>query len=118
MALSLIVIGLLLVISAVQNTQGTLFTTVRQDMTGPDNFIQWIAALALVGAIGYVPKLRGFSIALLALVLLAIFLRNGTGFFAQLQSALQGTLPFDPTLGRGTKGGIQLPQASSYSAAS
>ena len=104
MALSLIVIGLLLVVAAVQDTQGTLFATVKEDFTGPNNFVQWIVALFLVGAIGYIPKLKGFSLALLALVLLAIFLRNGTGFFSQLQSAVGATTKV-------------APQASSYSAA-
>jgi hypothetical protein len=105
MALSLIVIGLLLLVSAVQDTQDVLFATVESDFTGPDNFVQWIAALALVGALGYLPKMRGFSVALLALVLLAIFLRNGTGFFAQLQKTISAS------------GITAQPQASSYSAA-
>jgi len=91
MALSFIVIGLLLVIAAVQNTQGELFALVKENFSGPDNFLQWVFALFLVGAIGFIPRLKGFSVALLALVLLAIFLRNGTGFFAQLQKAVQQT---------------------------
>lgn len=108
MALSFITIGLLLVIAAVQNTQGTLLSLVKSDLTGQNNFVEWAIALFLVGAIGYVPKMRGFSVALLALVILAIFLRNGTGFFAQLQSTIQNVEQTTTTA---------QPQASSYSAA-
>ena len=91
MALSFIVIGLLLLVSAVQNTQSQLFALVKEDFTGPDNFFQWMFALAFVGAIGFIPRMRGFSVALLTLVLLAIFLKRGTGFFDQLTAAFQGT---------------------------
>jgi hypothetical protein len=55
--------------------------------------------------------MKGFSIALLALVLLAIFLKNGNGFFAQIQSLVK----------TGATAGVSKtaakPQASSYSAA-
>lgn len=90
MALALIAIGLLLVISAAQNTQGVLFSTLKSDFTGSDSFLQWIAAIFLVGAIGFIPKMRGFSMALLALVLLGIFLKKGTGFFDQWTKAISG----------------------------
>jgi hypothetical protein len=90
MGLSLITIGLLLLVSAAQDTQETLFATVQRDFQGQDSFLQWIVALVMVGAIGYVPKMKGFSVALLSLVLVAIFLKNGTGFFAQLQKVIRG----------------------------
>lgn len=90
MAIALIAIGLLLVVSAAQNTQGTLFSLIKQDLTGQNSFLEWILAIFLVGAIGFIPKLKGLSTALLALVLLAIFLKKGNGFFAQLQAAAGG----------------------------
>jgi len=88
MALALLLAGVLLVVAAVRDQQSTLFALVKGDLTGDNNFVQWAAALLLVGAIGYVPRLRPVSIALLTLVLLAIFLRRGTGFFSQLQTAV------------------------------
>lgn len=91
MALSLIVIGLLLIVSGVQNTQGDLYALLKEDFTGPNNFFQWMIALALIGAIGFLPKMKGFSTMLLALVLLAIFLKRGVGFFDQLQNAMAAT---------------------------
>lgn len=87
MSLGLLVIGALFLISAVRGSQGDLFGALQKDFTGSNNFLQWALALVLIGACGYVPRLKDFSIALLALVLVAIFLRKGTGFFDQLAGA-------------------------------
>lgn len=87
MSLALFFIGGLFVAAAVRDTQDDLFGLLKRDLTGPDNYVQWALALLLVGAIGYIPGLKGFSAAMLALILLAIFLRRGTGFFDQLSAA-------------------------------
>lgn len=90
MALGLIFVGALLLISAVRNQQGSLFSLVKQDLTGTGSFLEWALALLLVGAVGFIPKARPLSIALLALVLLGIVLKSGGGFFSQLSSAVSG----------------------------
>lgn len=93
MPLALIVAGVLLVVSSARGTQGDLLALVKGDLTGggPANsgssFIQWMLALLLVGAIGYIPRLKPVSVALMALILVAIFLRKGQGFFSQLSTA-------------------------------
>lgn len=84
MSLALLFAGLLLLISAVRNSQDDLFALLQKDFTGPNNFVAWIIALVFVGAIGYIPKLKPLSIAFLTLVLIAIFLKKGTGFFDQI----------------------------------
>lgn len=91
MPIALLFAGGLMVIAAVRDKQGDLFTLVKGDLTGPNNFVQWALAILLVGAIGFIPKLKPFSTALVALVLVAIFLRKGTGFFAQLSAAANST---------------------------
>lgn len=91
MALALLFTGVVFVIAAVRGKQNDLFTLLQGDMTGPNNFVFWAAAIVLIGAIGYVPKLKGFSAALLALVLVAIFVRKGAGFFDQFLAAVQST---------------------------
>lgn len=91
MSLALIFAGILLLVASVRDTQADLLALVKGDLSGPNNFVEWIVALALVGAIGYIPKMRSFSIALLALVLLAIFLKKGQGFFDQLNSTVKNT---------------------------
>jgi hypothetical protein len=90
-AIGFLFAGALLLIAAVRGTQDDLFKQLRADLTGPNNFVFWMLAILLIGAIGYIPKLKPFSVALLALVFVAIFLRKGTGFFNQLQSAVQST---------------------------
>jgi hypothetical protein len=91
MPIALIFAGSLLLIAAVRDTQQDLYALVKKDLIGPNNFIQWMVAIVLIGSIGYIPKLKGFSAALLALVLVAIFLKRGTGFFDQLTATLETT---------------------------
>ena len=91
MSLALIFAGILLLVASVRDKQADLFTLVKGDLTGANNFVEWILALVLVGALGYIPKLRPLSVALLALILLAIFLKKGQGFFEQLNKAVQKT---------------------------
>jgi hypothetical protein len=103
MELALIAIGLVLVIAAVRGQSSTLFSLVQSDFTGTDNFIYWLAAMFIVGAIGYIPKARPISTALLALVVIVLFLKNGgttgtaSGFFAQFTSALSSTQTATPS---------------------
>lgn len=91
MGLALVFAGAVLLIAAVRNRQGDLFTLVQGDLTGPVNFFQWAMAILLIGAIGYIPKLKGVSTALLALVLVAIFLRRGNGFFSQIATTVNNS---------------------------
>ena len=94
MSFALFFAGAVLLIAAVRNTQSGangLFTLLQGDFTGPNNFIFWLASLLVIGAIGYIPKAKPFSVALLALVILTIVLRKGTGLFSQFTSALGST---------------------------
>jgi hypothetical protein len=91
MPLALVIAGVLLLVSAVRDKQSDLVTLVKGDLLGTGSndgtFIQWALALVMVGAIGYIPRLKPVSVALLALVLVGIFLRKGKGFFSQLSAA-------------------------------
>jgi hypothetical protein len=97
MPFALLLVGLVLLISGVKNTQDTLFATVKGDFTGQDNFIYWFVAIIIIGAVGYIPKLKPISTAFLALVIVVLFLKKGSasglggGLFAQLTSALNST---------------------------
>jgi hypothetical protein len=86
-SLALIFAGVLFLAAAVRSSQDDLYGLLKKDLTGSNNFLQWVLALALVGALGFIPKFKPFSVSLLALILVAIFLRKGTGFFDQLSSA-------------------------------
>ena len=93
---------ILLLIAAIRGTQGDLFALLASDFTGKNNFIYWLAAMLAIGAIGYIPKAKPVSVALLTLVVLVLFLKKGNadgvggGFFAQLTSGLATTQTATP----------------------
>jgi hypothetical protein len=89
MAIAFILIGVILVIVAIRNSYAQLGQQLKQDFTGGDNFGYWIASLVIIGAVGYIPYLKTPSRMLLALVITVFLLKNGTGFFSQLNSALK-----------------------------
>lgn len=100
MPFALLLIGVWLLIAGVRNTAGpastpgTLFALLHGDFTGSDNFAYWFIAIVLIGAIGYIPKLKSLSTAFLVLVLVVLFLKKGSsigvggGFFDQFLSGI------------------------------
>lgn len=97
MPFALLIIGIVLIVAGVRNTQGILFTLLKGDFTGNGNFIFWFVSILLIGSIGYIEKLKPLSTAFLVLVLMALFLskgdpsKSGGGFFKQFSTALGGT---------------------------
>lgn len=94
MPFALVIVGLLLVVTGVKNTQAAFGAQVLSDFTGPGNFTYWIASMGAVGALGYIPALKQFSIAFMTLLIIAMLLAeqkaNATsgGFFGMLSTAL------------------------------
>lgn len=97
MPFALLIIGAVLLTAAVRNTQSQLYSLVLGDFTGPANFVFWVFSLLVIGAVGYIPKLKPISVAFMTLVILVLFLKRGNpanvggGFFTQLTSALNTT---------------------------
>lgn len=97
MAFALLIIGAMLLVTSVKNTQGTLFGLLQGDLTGTNNFVFWLVAILLIGAIGYIPKLKPISNGLLALVIIVLVVAKGNpsnvggGFFQQFTTALNAT---------------------------
>jgi len=97
MPFALLIIGAVLLVSAIRNTQGDLFTLVSGDFTGQNNFIFWLVAILIIGAVGYIPKVKPLSVAFLSLVVLVMFLAKGDptkasgGFFEKFTAGLQST---------------------------
>lgn len=100
MAFVLIIVGVYFLIASVRGTTtgpNGLFALLQADFTGADNFLYWMAAILLIGAVGYIPKARPLSTAFLVLVVTVLFLKNantgapGGGFFSQLQAGLAST---------------------------
>lgn len=88
MALFFVLAGLILLVTGVNGTVAQAGVLIKRDFTGPGNFITWALAIIIVGSLGYAPKLRPFSYALLALVFVTILLTSGSGVFDRLQSAI------------------------------
>jgi hypothetical protein len=90
-----LLVGIVLVVTGVRNTQGQLYDLVKSDFTGDGtfnhSFVAWIVAIAFVGGIGYFRPLRPISNAFLILVIVVLFLSN-RGVFQQFNKAFN--LPF------------------------
>lgn len=87
MPFALLVIAILLVVTGARGTYPQLKTLLIQDFTGQHNFLNWIVALGAVGLLGYVPDLQKFSRAMLALIIICLFLSE-KGFFTKFQQAI------------------------------
>jgi hypothetical protein len=93
-----IVTGLVMVISAARNTYPQLLQLLKDDVTGQNNFVYWMAAILGIGALGYIPDLKPVSRAFLVLVVIVLILKNG-GVFNQFVSALNTTQAANPSIG-------------------
>lgn len=85
MAFVLLIIGITLLVAGVQNTQGDLFKLLKNDF---GQFLVWFIAIFLIGALGYIEKLKPLSTAFMGLVILVLFLSKGKGFFPQFTAAI------------------------------
>jgi hypothetical protein len=83
----LLLLGILFVVIGYRNTCSQFIALIKGDFQGPGNFLYWILALLVIGSIGYFDKARGVANALLALIIVALFL-NRQGFFVQLNNAV------------------------------
>lgn len=102
MPLALILLGVLFLTAAVrgdkcngQQCSDLLFTTLKSDFTGPDNFIYWGLALFIVGGVGYYKPLKPMSNAFLGLIVIVLFLSN-RGFFQKFLEQIQSTSQIGP----------------------
>lgn len=84
MPFALIIVGLVMLISAVRGTYTNLIELVSGEFKGSSaqsNFLYWIVAVLIVGMIGYVESLKDLSRVFLALIIIVLFLSN-KGFFS------------------------------------
>ena len=96
MPIAFIVIGVVFLVAAVRGTVSDyngnpgLITLLKGDFTGSDNFLIWLVAIWIIGAIGYIPGFKPLSNAFLVLFLVVLFLSN-KGFFQQFQTQINTT---------------------------
>lgn len=86
MVLVALFIGVILIVAAIRNSQGTLFSALGQDV--PD-FIVWGAAIFAIGVLGFVPGLKPISRGLLALIIVVLVLNNYKNILQSFQSTWQ-----------------------------
>lgn len=73
MPLFALIIGIILIVAAVRNSQGALFKAIGQDAP---SFLVWAAAILAIGVVGFIPGLKPVSRLLLALVVVVLFVNN------------------------------------------
>jgi|ERR1017187_5166919 hypothetical protein len=83
-----LVVAIGLIVIAIRGTQAQAFQLLTSEFTGTGSFIPWALAIFVLGGLGYIPVIRPFTRALLLLVVLVIFLKNGTGLFAQFRQQI------------------------------
>lgn len=88
MPYALLLIGAVLLVAGLRDTYSQLWDLVKGDFTQHGGFLTWVAAIAVVGGMGYIPKLKPLSIAFMTLLLLVLVISNG-GVFAKLQDFIQ-----------------------------
>lgn len=73
MAFLALLIGAVLIVAALRNTHGELFSALGKDVPG---FAIWGAAIFGIAAVGFIPGLKPVSRGLLALLIVVLILTN------------------------------------------
>jgi hypothetical protein len=109
MPIFLMLAGIALIVVAYQGTYSKLFAQLTSDFAGgssgtggcAESYIYWVAAIGLLGTLGYIPDFQIPSRLLLALIIVALFLDNN-GFWAEFTQAIGSptapSVTTDPTL--------------------
>ena len=124
MPFALLLIGLILVSAGARGRATALGGLLAKDFSGSNNFFFWLAAVAAVGGVGYLPKMEKISRGFLGLIIIVLVLHN-KGFFAQFTAAINsvktpapaseaavGAAVTDPTAGAASSG-LTGPSAAS-----
>jgi uncharacterized membrane protein YgcG len=81
--IGVILVGVSLLILAARGTEHEFAKQLESDFGQAQQFVAAIAAIIIIGALGYVTQLRTLSNLMLALVIVVLVLKNG-GLFTQL----------------------------------
>ena len=105
MPYALIAIGVIMMVTGVQNTYSAMASQLQTDGVA---FLKWMIAFGVIGGVGYVQDLQNLSRMFMTLMIIAVLLSNsktGLGFFGNLQNAINagpvppgsGPTPITPT---------------------
>lgn len=81
-----ILLGAIMIDLAFRGTEHEFEQQLRSDFGGGE-FVAWVAAIVVIGGLGYVPALRRISTVGMALLIVVLTLKNG-GLFTQLASVV------------------------------
>lgn len=92
-----LVSGGVFLLAGLRGKSAELVALLESDFQGPNNFVYWFLSILILGSLGYVDAMRGFSRALMALVLIVLILAEdkgatasgGGGFFTEFQAAVK-----------------------------
>lgn len=103
MEFALILIGMILVMSGYWNTLGQLGAAIKGDFTGPNNFLYWLAALVIIGSIGYIndPNVQRVSRVFMGLLILVILMVASKRGLVQQFSSTLGQVTGGPNVASG-----------------
>lgn len=80
--------GVLLVVAGVRGTTSQLTALIKADFTGTPNYLEWMVAILIVGAVGYIQQLHTISRLFMTAIVLGLLFSN-KGFFASLTQGIQ-----------------------------
>lgn len=83
--------GLLLIITGFQDTYKQFGAQVSGDFTGNNNFLFWLASIIIIGSLGYVKALEGFSRAFMVLILFVMVIsayKQNPNIFANVSTSI------------------------------
>lgn len=70
------VVGVLLIVAGARGQSTTLFALVKSDFSGQPNYFEWMIAIFIVGAIGYVKDLSTISRMFMFIILAGLLYQN------------------------------------------
>jgi hypothetical protein len=74
------VAAVILLVAGVRGKTTDLVTLIKSDFTGQPNYFEWMVAIILVGAVGYVDELKTISRMFLGLLVLSLLWSNKNVF--------------------------------------
>jgi len=86
MPFALTAIGAILVLTGINDTYAQFGAQLQNDMQG--GYLKWAAAILIIGGLGYIKDLEPVTDLFLVLMIVALFLANKGGVFAEVTKAV------------------------------
>lgn len=91
----LLIAGIIFLVAAIRGNQGELFSLLKEDFGGDNNFFVWVLAIVVIALLGNIKTIKPVSDAFLGLVILVIIVanygRNKDLFSSFVDQVKQGT---------------------------